>query len=151
MCSIHLYQQLHFYTFLHVWILTNWDKIMVSLHTYNNLQLFTSSMGRRELLTNCCAIVSFNDSNDDSKVFKSFIALSWSCVKLTMFLFSACCWHVVFPSLLYLNLTNIVWQQYYVIKVSCTIVNFDKPIGAIPIHKPLANVSFGILLFFKQT
>jgi hypothetical protein len=36
-------------------------------------------------------------------------------------------------------------------KVSSTIINFGKMIGAIPIHIPLTNATFGILLFFKQT
>ncbi len=45
--------------------------ITTSLHTYNNLQMFISSTGGCELWTKCIAIVSFNDSNDDSKAFKS--------------------------------------------------------------------------------
>jgi len=45
--------------------------VTTTLHTYDNLQMFNSSMGGCELWTKCIAIVSFNDSNDDSKVFKS--------------------------------------------------------------------------------
>ncbi len=44
--------------------------VIADLHTYNNLQLFTSSMGGCELSTKCTTIVSFNDSSGDGKMFK---------------------------------------------------------------------------------
>jgi len=76
--------------------------------TYNNLQVLTNYIGGCELPTKCIAIVLDNDSNDNGNVFKSFIALSRSCAKLTFPL--SACWLVVLILLVYFNLTNMLWQ-----------------------------------------
>ncbi len=53
--------------------------VTTNLCTYNNLQLLINSIGGCELPTKCVAIVSYNDSNDDGNVYKSFTALRILC------------------------------------------------------------------------
>ncbi len=81
--------------------------VTVDSCTYNTLQLLISHIGGCEFPTICIALILYNDSNDNVNVFKSFITIYGSCVKLTMFPLSVC-WLVVLPLLVYLNLTNIV-------------------------------------------
>ncbi len=78
------------------------------LRICNNLQLLSNSIGGCKLPTKCTTIISDNDYNDNGNVSRSFIAISRSCAKLTMFPLSAC-WHVVLLLLVYIS----IWPIWY--------------------------------------